>query len=143
MKRMVWVGLGFSCAATVLAPLAHADSGAQYFKTPWGTRCQVTAATVVCDTCEPGVGNTYPGMVTCGQGPENDQYITNTAGVEQDSSTPGILGPSPGLQQIVAGQTYRANGWTITTPISGNGVHFTNDTTGHGMAVAPMNRYWF
>jgi hypothetical protein len=144
MKTIAWVGLGIACAAAVSAPLANADSGPKYFKTAWGTRCQVSANDVVCDTCEPGLLlDTAYGAAYCGRGPENDEHIVGTSGVEQQSSSPGILGSSPDLQQLVFGQTYHANGWTVTMPISSVGVHFTNDATGHGMAVAPQNYYMF
>lgn len=130
------------CAAATVAPTARAD-GAHNFATPWGTRCQVTAATASCDTCEPGLVLSTPAAAQlCGTGPQSDQLVTNAAGVQQNSA-PGVLPPSAEIRQIRAGQTYHANGWTITTPISADGVHFTNDATGHGMAVAPQNYYFY
>lgn len=123
-------------------PVAQADS-AQYFTTPWGTRCEVTAATAACDTCEPGLLLDTPAAAdNCGKGPGSDRLITDAAGVQQ-SGPAGILPPTPASQKIAAGQSYHANGWTVSTPISGSGVHFTNDATGHGMAVAPQNFYFY
>lgn len=130
--------MGITFPGAVLSPgLAFAES-AQYFTTPWGTRCQITATNVACDTCEPGLLlDTAAGAADCGKGSQSDVLIVNTAGVQQNSSTPGILGPTPNAQQITAGQTFHANGWTIT--MGSLGVQFTNDATNHGMAVAPQN----
>src|SRR6185437_11988467 len=36
-------------------PSAPAAPASQFFQTPWGTRCQVDADAVLCDTCEPGL----------------------------------------------------------------------------------------
>ena len=47
------------------------------------------------------------------------------------------MASSSNAQQLSNGQTYHADGWTIVT--SGGWARFINDTTGHGMAVAPQN----
>jgi hypothetical protein len=103
----------------------------QYFNTPWRTRCQVSAEQVTCQTCVPGqvITNAY----TCTD-PAPGVAVT-TAGIV--NRNPADIGSSSDLQPLSDGQTYHASGWTIVA--SGGWARFINDTTGHGMAVAPQN----
>jgi serine/threonine protein kinase len=103
----------------------------QYFKTTWGTICQVTAQQVSCQACIPGqvITNAY----TCTD-PAPSRQVTAQGAYSGDA--PGINPPS-GAQPLSSGQTYHANGWTIAP--TGGWARFTNDSTGHGMAVAPQN----
>jgi hypothetical protein len=103
----------------------------QYFKTPWGTRCQVGAEQVTCQTCVPGqvITNAY----TCTDPAPG--VAVSTAGVV--SRNPADIGSSSELQRLSDGQTYHASGWTIVA--SGGWARFINETTGHGMALAPQN----
>ncbi|MDT5081441.1 MAG: hypothetical protein QOJ80_6078 [Mycobacterium sp.] len=107
---------------------------------PWGTRCQISENRVICDTCEPGLLlDTPAGAASCGRGTASDEIAVDAAGA-QHPPDPGILGPSPDIQALADGQTYHVNGWTV---VAGNWVRFTNDATGHGVAVAPQNNYPF
>jgi serine/threonine protein kinase len=117
------------------APLTQpAAATPQYFKTPWGTRCQVDADQVICDTCEPGLVLDTPHTDCPGPGP--NELVVNAYGASQSPAAGAIIGASPGIQQLASGQTYHANGWTIAV---NDWVRFTNDATGHGMAVAAQN----
>lgn len=112
----------------------------QYVKTPWGTRCQVTTNEITCDTCEPGLLlDTPAGAANC-PGPSLNEVAVDTSGVSQHPAAGVILPVSPRIQQLSGGQTYHVNGWTIA--VSG-WVRFTNDATGHGMAVAAQNMDFF
>jgi hypothetical protein len=138
MTKTALAGVGIGLAL-MLAPAANADSP-QYIKTPWGTRCQISENRVICDTCEPGLLlDTPAGAASCGRGTAVDEIAVDAAGAQQPPG-PGILGPSPNIQALTDGQTYHANGWTV---VAGDWVRFTNDATGHGMAVAPQNNYPF
>jgi len=106
----------------------------QYFKTPWGTRCQVDTDTVTCDTCEPGLLIDTPHSSCPGAG--SNQVAVNASGASLTPADGVILPPTPTIQPLSNGQTYRANGWTIAVSAW---VRFTNDATGHGMAVAAQN----
>ena len=113
------------------SPSGPTSSTFQYFKTRWGTSCQVTAEQVTCQTCVPGqvITNAY----TCTD-PAPGVAVTPTGIVDRN---PGNIGSSSDIQQLSDGQTYHASGWTIVA--SGGWARFINDTTGHGMAVAPQN----
>ncbi|MGB6209543.1 hypothetical protein [Mycobacterium sp.] len=111
----------------------------QYVKTPWGTRCQVATDEIVCDTCEPGLLLDTPAGADC-PGPSLNEIAVDSSGTSQSPAAGVILPASPSIQQLSAGQTYHVNGWTIA--VSG-WVRFTNDATGHGMAVAAQNRDFF
>jgi hypothetical protein len=107
----------------------------QYIRTTIGRRCRITAETVNCEVCNPGdhITNAY----TCTDPPPG--IAVNSAGVE-DTNPPSI-GASPDIQKVSSGQSYHAIGWTIVG--DGGWTRFTNDATGHGMAVAAQNRYTF
>lgn len=114
-----------------LTPSLGSSPASSYFKTSWGTSCQVTGKRVACQTCVPGhvITNAY----TC-TNPAPEVAI-NTAGIVDRN--PQKIGSSSDMQQLSNGQTYHSKGWTIVA--SGGWVRFINDTTGHGMAVAPQN----
>jgi hypothetical protein len=134
MVRKALVAGVAAVAAVAFAPLAHASQ--EYFKTPWGTRCQVTANDVICDTCEPGLlVDTPAGAANC-PGAGTNQIAVNASGASESPTAGVILPVSPDIQQLAAGHTYHANGWTIVVDLW---VRFTNDATGHGMAVAAQN----
>jgi hypothetical protein len=120
----------FACTAMAFAPLASADSGAQEFRTPWGTRCWVLPDQVMCQSCVPG-SHFCPNSGSVG--------VVNASGVY--SWFDGDIAETSGVQQVADGQTYHANGWTIAA--SGGWVRFTNDATGHGVSFAPQNRETF
>ncbi|MGA8546863.1 MAG: hypothetical protein WB785_16605 [Mycobacterium sp.] len=111
----------------------------QYVKTPWGTRCQVAANEIICDTCEPGLLLDTPAGADC-PGPSLNETAVDSSGASQSPPVGVILPASPNIQQLSEGQTYHVNGWTIA--VSG-WVRFTNDATGHGMAVAAQNQDFF
>jgi hypothetical protein len=119
-------------------PASHASTQA-YVKTPWGTRCQVTANEITCDSCEPGLLLDTPAGKDC-PGPGPNEVAVDTSGTSQQPAAGVILPASPSIQQLAVGQTYHISGWTIT--VSG-WVRFTNDATGHGMAVAAQNVDFF
>jgi hypothetical protein len=72
--------------------------------------------------------------------PGPNQIGVNASGTSTTPAAGVILPASPSIQQLSSGQIYRANGWTITVS---NWVRFTNDATGHGMAVAAQNHDQF
>jgi hypothetical protein len=103
----------------------------QYFKTPFGTLCEVAAQHVICQTCVPG--ETFSVDYTCTDPP-------STVAVDPPSlvdHNPRFIGNPSNLQKLSDGDSFHANGWTIVA--SGNWARFINDATGHGMAVAPTN----
>lgn len=111
----------------------------QYVKTPWGTRCQVGTDEIICDTCEPGLLLDTPAGADC-PGPSLNEIAVDSSGTSHSPAAGVILPTSPGIQQLSDGQTYHVNGWTIAVS---RWVRFTNDATGHGMAVAAQNRDFF
>jgi hypothetical protein len=111
-------------------------SAEAYVKTPWGTRCRVSTNEIVCDTCEPGLLLDTPiGAAEC-PGTSLNEVVVNASGTSTPPPTGVILPATPNIQQLAEGQTYHLNGWTIA--VSG-WVRFTNDATGHGVAVAAQN----
>jgi eukaryotic-like serine/threonine-protein kinase len=117
-------------------PQPTSEPSEQYVKTPWGTRCQVTTDQITCDTCEPGLLlDTPAGAAEC-PGPSLNEIVVDASGTKQTPGTGVILPASPSIQQLSDGQTYDINGWTIAVSAW---VRFTNDATGHGMAVAAQN----
>jgi Protein of unknown function (DUF2510) len=114
------------------APTSNAALTSQYFTTPSGKICQVTAQQVTCQSCIPGqvITNAY----TCTD--PAPTVAVNTEGIV-DNNPPDMASP-PDAQQMSDGQTYHANGWTIVA--SGGWARFINDMTGHGMAIAGQNR---
>jgi hypothetical protein len=130
MKHFALVGVGIAWIAPVSAPLANADPASQYVKTPWGTRCQVDANQVTCETCV--IGTHFcdpPGSV----------IMFNTSGVQAPGSFADNLGPRPGIP--LSDGPVHADGWTVV--MDGGWARFTNDATGHGMALAVQNYYSF
>ena len=104
----------------------------QYFKTQWGTICEVTAQQVTCQVCHPGEHITV--AYTCTD-PAPGRAISTSGGLsETDAIT---IDTSSDVQQLSNDVTYRVFGWTIVG--SGGWARFTNDTTGHGAALAPQN----
>jgi hypothetical protein len=110
-----------------------------YVRTPWGTRCQVGADQIICDTCEPGLLVDTPSGAQCPT-PSFNEIAVDAAGAQQKPHQGLILPESPIVQQLVVGQTYDIGGWTITV---GGWVRFTNDSSRHGMAVAAQNEQFF
>jgi serine/threonine protein kinase len=110
-----------------------------YVKTPWGTRCQVGTDQIICDTCEPGLLLDTPAGENC-PGPSLNEIAVDASGTKKTPDAGVILPASPSIQQLNDGQTLNINGWTIA--VSG-WVRFTNDATGHGMAVAAQNEESF
>jgi FlaG/FlaF family flagellin (archaellin) len=106
-----------------------------YVRTPWGTRCQIGRDEIVCDTCEPGLLLDTPAGTAC-PGPSLNQLRADASGASLTPPSGVILPESPNTQQLSDGQTYHLEGWTIA--VSG-WVRFTNDATGHGVAVAAQN----
>lgn len=116
------------------APTSGATPTSQYFATPSGKICQVTAQQVRCQTCVPG--SVITTAYTCTD--PAPTIAVDTQGIV-DKHPPDMASPN-GAQQL-SGGTSRSNGWTIVT--SGGWVRFINDTTGHGMAVAAQNHDYF
>ena len=105
----------------------------RYFKTQIGRVCEVTPQQVTCQSCVPG--DALPGRQTCTNATPGIAF--NAAGIRQEN--PGVIGSSSDIQQLTAGGTEHANGWTIVS--DGAWTRFINDATGHGMALAAMNLY--
>jgi Protein of unknown function (DUF2510) len=116
-------------------PTSHPAPTSEYFTSPSGKICQVTAQRVTCQSCIPGqvITNAY----TCTD-PAPTVAVT-TEGIV-DNNPPEMASPA-NAQQMFDGQTYHANGWTMVA--SGGWARFINDTTGHGMAIAGQNRDTF
>jgi hypothetical protein len=114
-------------------------SAQAYVTTPWGTRCQVGADEIVCDTCEPELQTGTAAGPGC-PGPSLNELVVDASGAPLTPPTGVILPESVRGQPLAKGQTYHLKGWTIS--VSG-WVRFTNDATGHGMAVAAQNRDFF
>ena len=115
------------------------EPSVHYVKTPWGTRCQISADQIVCDTCEPGLVLDTPAGAEC-PGPSLNEIAADSSGVKQTPNAGVILPVSPDVQQLSEGQAYDISGWTISV---GGWVRFTNNSTGHGMAVAAQNLDFF
>jgi hypothetical protein len=115
-------------------PTSSAIPATQYFATPSGKICQVTAQQVTCQTCVPGsvITNAY----TCTD--PAPAVAVDTQGIV-DKHPPDMA--SPNGAQPLSGGTFRTSGWTIVT--SGGWTRFINDTTGHGMAMAAQNFDYF
>ena len=114
------------------APIAGPPAAISlYFKTQIGRICEVTAQRVTCQSCVPG--DALPGRQTCTAAMPGIAF--NAAGILDRN--PGIVGSSSDVQQLTVGGTELANGWTIVS--DGSWTRFTNDATGHGMALAAMN----
>jgi len=114
-------------SSTVSAPTS------QYFKTPWGAICEVTAQQVTCQECIPG--SALPARQTCPD-PAPGRAIS-TAGTTFETGAALTIDSSSGIQQLSNGETYHAFGWTITGV--DRWARFSNDSTGHGLALASMN----
>jgi hypothetical protein len=110
-----------------------------YVTTPWGTRCQVDTDKIVCDTCEPGVQTDTASGSAC-PGPSLNELVVDASGAPLTPPAGVILPGSVRGQPLAEGQTYHLKGWTISVS---RWVRFTNDATGHGMAVAAQNRDFF
>ena len=115
------------------------EPSVHYVKTPWGTRCQVSADQIICDSCEPGLVLDTPAGANC-PGPSLNETGVDASGAKQKPNAGVILPVSPSVQQLSDGSTYEISGWTITV---GAWVRFTNNSTGHGMAVAAQNEDFF
>lgn len=115
------------------------EPSVHYVKTPWGTRCQIRTDQIVCDTCEPGLVLDTPAGAEC-PGPSLNEIAADSSGAKQTPNAGVILPASPDVQQLAEGQAYQISGWTISV---GSWVRFTNDATGHGMAVAAQNLDFF
>jgi hypothetical protein len=119
-------------AAQPAPPSTETTPTSEYFKTQWGSICEVTAQKVTCQACIPG--EALPARQTCAD-PAPGRAV-NTAGTHFETNAVTIDASSD-MQRISNGGSYLANGWTVAG-IDG-WARFTNDETGHGMAYAPMN----
>jgi hypothetical protein len=149
MRKVAWVGAGIIAAALVFAIPASADPPAGRFvivTTPVPPmRCEVGSddpdaggPTVVCQTAgfpqAPMDPAPSPGWRGDPSVLHKDQAIITASG--QFSWRTANLGLAPpGQPDIVLseGQAYAFQGWTIAP--TGDRVAFTNDATGHGMAI--------
>lgn len=149
MKKTAPAGAGIICAVVAFAPLVSADPALGHFvnvKTPSpAMRCEVGSddtdgggPNVVCQTAgfpqSPLNPIPYPGWQGDPSVLHQDQAIITASG--QFSWRTANLGMAPPGQPdttLVNGQTYHFQGWTIA-PTS-DGTTFTNDATGHGMAI--------
>jgi hypothetical protein len=149
MRRVAWVGGGIICAAMAFAIPARADPPAGrsvMVKTPVpAMRCEVGShdvegggPAVVCQTAgfpqapmDPAPSPEWRGdpLVL-----HKDQAIITASG--QFTWRTANLGIAvPGQPDIVlsVGEAYHFQGWTIAP--TGDRITFTNDATGHGMAI--------
>jgi hypothetical protein len=149
MRKVACLGAGIICAATTFAMSAGADPSPGHYvnvRTPTpAMRCEVGSddsdglgPNVVCQTAgfpqAPMDPPPYPGWPGDPSVLHQDQAIVTASG--QFSWRTANLGLAPPSQPDVIlseGQTYHFQGWTIVP--TGDGISFTNDATGHGMAI--------
>jgi hypothetical protein len=126
-----WLGI---VAAFALAPPAGADP-TPYVKLP-STICQADVDSVACQgifpdaPVDPCIGPKCPEVM------HMDQAVIDPAGnFKWRDANIGLPGADrEGWLIVGAGQTYRVNGWTAQRD-DGDTTTFTNDATGHGMAM--------
>lgn len=137
----------------VAIPTAHADDyGVQYVRTESGrVRCLITAngqgtgmsgPNVICEASGPDPANQgFTQAPLTNYGPHQHNVITDAAGNFHFAEGGNIGGAGEPNNDVVLqyGQTYHAEGWTISP--SFDGTRLTNDRTGHGMFVSIDNSY--
>jgi hypothetical protein len=150
MRKIALAGAGISCAAIAFATSAIADPTAGH-----GTIVHTQTPPMICqigsDDATPEIGPnvvcqggfpqapvepcpTWPGE-KCPQPPmHQDQAVVTASGqFSYRDANIGVGHPYPPFDTLVPGQTYHIQGWTIAA--SDGGITFTNDGTGHGMAI--------
>jgi hypothetical protein len=149
MRRMPLLGVVIVCAAIMFLPVAGADPTVGHFvnvRTPSpAMRCMVgsddrdgAGPAVVCQTAgfpqAPMNPMPYPGWTG---DPlvlhQNQAIITESGQFSWRTANLGLAPPGQPDTTLLAGQTYHMQGWTIVS--TGDGITFTNDATGHGMAI--------
>ncbi len=114
-------------------PTSSSEDMSEYITSIAGRQCYVTPSQVSCQSCKPGEVNYH---VTC-PNPAPGTAVS----LDGQVSTNVSVGSSTNPQQLSDGQTLHELGWTIVS--SGGWVRFTNDSTGHGLAVAGQNQDTF
>jgi hypothetical protein len=149
MRRTSLIASVIACAAVVSVPVANADPAPDQVanvRTPSPPmRCAVASGnregegpTVVCQTGgfpqAPMHPMPYPGWKGDPSVLHDNQAIVNDSGqLSWRTANLGLAPPGRPDIVLVADQSYHLQGWTIL-PTS-DGVTFTSDETGHGMAI--------
>jgi hypothetical protein len=128
--------VGIACAALAFAPTAGADPTAGH-DTKVHTQTPQMLCEIGSEDADPGIGPS----VICQRGngfvqasSDVDQaFVTASGQFSYRSANIGVGYNHASFDTLVAGQTYRIQGWTIVP--SDNGIRFTNDGTGHGMFI--------
>jgi hypothetical protein len=123
-------------AAITLAPVASADPTVGH-DAKVKTQIPQMLCEIGSDDATSGVG---PNVV-CQRGEgfvqtskDNDQALVNAAGqFSYRAANIGVGGSHDPFPTLVPGQTYHIQGWTIVA--GSDDTRFTNDGTGHGMAI--------
>jgi hypothetical protein len=149
MSKAASAGTRIICAALAFTPLSSADHTPGRFvnvKTPSPPmRCEVgsddsdgAGPNVVCQTA--GFPQTpmdpvpYPGWNGDPSVLHQDQAIITAPGqFSWRTANLGMAAPGQPDVALAEGQTYHFEGWTIVP--TGDRITFTNDATGHGMAI--------
>ena len=132
MRKLALAGVGIvalACAAHATADPTPGHDAKVKTQTP-PMLCEIGS-----DDETPGIG---PNVVCQGsfvQAPADDDqaFVTASGQFSYRSANIGVGYHHPPFDTLVAGQTYRIQGWTIAA--GGDGIRFTNDGTGHGMFV--------
>jgi hypothetical protein len=116
------------------APLASADPTAG-LDAKVNTQTPPMLCEIGSDDADPGIG---PNVICQGRFSEasaaDDQAFVTAAGqFSYRSANIGVGYPHAPFDTLVPGQTYDILGWTVAA--DGDGIHFTNDGTGHGMFI--------
>jgi hypothetical protein len=149
MRKVACMGAGIICAAITFALPASADPSPGHYvnvRTPTpAMRCMVGSddsdglgPNVVCQTAgfpqAPMEPPPYPGWPGDPAVLHQDQAIVTASGqFSWRNANLGLAPPGQPDVKLSEGQTYRFEGWTIVP--TGEGITFTNDATGHGMAI--------
>jgi hypothetical protein len=149
MRKAASIGAGIACAASALMPVSQADPAPAHFvnvQTPSPPmRCQVSSdhsdevgPAVVCQTAgfadAPMDPAPSPGWHGDPSVLHRDQaIITATGHFSWRTANLGLAPPGQPDIVLVDGQTYHFQGWKLTP--TGHTITFTDETTGHGMAV--------
>ncbi len=132
MRNIALAGLGIvalACAAPSSADPTPGHDAKVTTQTP-PMLCEIGS-----DDATPGIGPNVVCQGSFAQAPADDDqaWVTASGQFNYRSANIGVgYGHAP-FDTLAAGQTYHIQGWTIVA--DGDGIRFTHDGTGHGMAV--------
>jgi hypothetical protein len=132
LRKFVLAGLGI--AALIFAPLASADPTAEH-DAKVNTQTPRMLCEIGSDDAEPGIG---PNVICQGnfvQAPADDDqaFVTASGRFYYRSANIGVGDNHAPFGTLAPDHTYQIQGWTVVAV--GDGIRFTNDSTGHGMFI--------